>query len=132
MEKITTVAGLKKAIQIQEDEQAVKGQLLKDQLFVTYESFKPGKLIGLTLKEMVTSPNLIENVIDTGVALATGYLSRKIVVGASSNVLRKILGSMIQVGAAKFVNNHSDTIKSIGQLAFQQIFRRKKINPDKV
>jgi len=38
MENITSAAGLKNAIQLLEAEQADKGQLLKAQFYLTYES----------------------------------------------------------------------------------------------
>jgi hypothetical protein len=126
MEKINYVARLKRDIQILEEEQSVKGQQLKEQLFLTYESFKPAKLIQSTLKDLVTSPYMLDNIIDTTLSVATGYFSRRLVVGASSNIIRKIIGSIIQAGATKFISSHSNTIKSFGQMAFQQIFRRKK------
>jgi len=126
MERINYVARLKNEIQILEEEQSVKGQLLKDQLFLTYQSFKPAKLIQSTLKELVTSPYMLDNIIDTTLSIATGYISKKIVVGASSNIIRRALGSIIQVGASKFISNHSDAIRSFGQMAFQQIFRKKE------
>jgi hypothetical protein len=132
MEKINYVAWLKSEIQILEEEQVIKGQQLKDQLFLTYESFKPAKLIQSTLKDLVTSPHMIDNVIDTALSIATGYVSKRIVVGASSNIIRRILGTLIQVGATKFISNHSGAIKSFGQMAFQQIFRKKEkksVNP---
>ena len=130
MEKITNVAGLKNAIQVLEDEQAIKEQLLKDQLYLTYASFKPAKLLGMTMKEMVASPHFVDNVIDTTIGLATGYLSRRIVVGSSANIMRKILGTIVQAGVTKILTMHSDTVKSYGKLAFQQIFRRKAKKTD--
>lgn len=131
MEKITSVTGLKDAIHQLEEEQAVKGQQLKDQLFKTYESFKPSRLIGSSLKEIITSPYMIDNVIDTGISLATGYLSRRILVGASGNIVRRVIGTILQVGVTKFVTRHTGNLKSIGKLAFQQIFRKKKTKPVK-
>jgi len=130
MEKINYVAKLKSDIQILEEEQRVKGQQLKDQLYRTYESFKPAKLLGLTMKEMVASPHFVDNVIDTGISLATGYLSRRIVVGASGNIIRKLLGTILQVGVTKIVAQHSDTVKSFGKLALRQIFRKKTKKTD--
>jgi hypothetical protein len=126
MEKITSVAGLKDAIQILEEDQALKGQLLKEQFFLTYESFKPAKLLGSTLKEMVASPHMIENIIDTSISLATGYFAKRVVAGASSNVLRKLLGSVLQYGVTNFMARNTDAIRSAGKLAFQQIFSRKE------
>ena len=130
MGKINYVAKLKSDIQILEEEQRVKGQQLKDQLYRTYESFKPARLLGLTMKEMVSSPHFVDNVIDTTIGLATGYLSRRIVVGSSANIMRKLLGTILQAGVTKIVTMHSDTVKSYGKLAFQQIFRKKAKKTD--
>jgi hypothetical protein len=126
MKKITSVTELKDAIQILEEEHAIKEQQLKEQFLITLEGFKPAKLIGNTFKEMVVSPFFIENIIDTTVSLATGYLSRKIVVGTSSNIIRKFLGFLMQAGVSNIVAKHPDTIKSIGQTIFQNIFRKKE------
>jgi len=109
-----------------EEEQAIKGQQLKDQLFLTYESFKPAKLIQSTLKDLVTSPYMLDNIIDATLSIATGYVSKRIVVGASSNIIRRILGSLIQAGATKFISSHSGAIKAFGVQAFTQIFGKKE------
>jgi len=126
MEKIDYVARLKNDIQILEEEQSVKAKQLKDQLFLTYESFKPAKILQSTLKDLVTSPQMLDNIIDTTLSIATGYISKRIVVGASSNIIRRILGSIIQAGATKFISNHAGAIKTAGQIALQQIFRKKE------
>ncbi len=126
MEKINSVAGLKNAIQLLEEEQAVKGRLVKEQFYLTYESFKPAKLLGNTLKEMVASPYMIENIIDTSISLATGYFAKKFVVGASSNVIRRLIGAVLQYGITNLVAKNADNIKSVGQFAFQQIFHKKE------
>jgi hypothetical protein len=132
MKNITSVAGLKNAIQLLEDEQAGKGQLLKEQFYITYNSFKPGNLLGGTLKEMVSSPYLIENIIDTTISIATGYLAKKIVVGASSNMIRRLLGSVMQLGVTNLVTKHPDTIKRIGQFVFQRFFHKKEMDSKKL
>lgn len=125
MEKINSVAGLKNAIQLLEDQQAMKGQLLKDQLFLTYECFKPARLMQSTLKDLVTSPYVLDNIIDSGLSIATGYISKRIIVGTSSNIIRRLVGSLVQAGATKYISNHTDAIKSFGKMAFQQIFGNK-------
>lgn len=130
MKKINYVAKLKKDIQILEEEQSVKGQQLKDQLSLTYNSFKPNQLIQSTLKDLVTSPHMIDNIIDTTLSIATGYISKKIIVGASGNIIRRVLGSIIQAGATRLISNNAGTIKTAGLMAFQQIFRKKE-KPEK-
>ena len=131
MKKISSITELKSAIHILEEERAVKEQVMKEQFYITYESFKPAKLLGSSLKEMMASPYLMENVIDTTIGLATGYLSRRIVVGASSNIIRRVIGSVMQAGVTNFVAKHPNAIKSIGQSLFQTLFRKKDMNPKK-
>lgn len=125
MENISTVAELRNAIQILEAEQYVKGQVLKEQLFITYEGMKPANLIRSTLNDLTASPFLLENIIGTTVGLATGFLSKKIVIGVSGNLIKKLIGSFLQLGVTNLVAHHPDTIKSFGNFIIHQIFSRK-------
>lgn len=131
MEKITSVSGLKNAIQLLEDDQAVKGQLLKEQFQLTYKGFKPGNLMQSTLKEMVSSPYLIDNILDTTISIATGYLAKRIVVGASGNLIRRLLGSAMQLGVTSLVTKHQHKIKAISLSIFQNLFHKNKMDSKK-
>ncbi|HZK60823.1 MAG TPA: hypothetical protein VFC41_02020, partial [Anaerovoracaceae bacterium] len=81
-----------------------------------------------TLREISSSPYLIDNIIGTATGLATGYLSKKVFIGASGNIIRKLIGSVLQFGVTKAVAQHPDTVKSLGQLIFQHIFSKKEKN----
>lgn len=107
MEKITSTSELKIAIQQLEGKQAIEVQLLKDEFH---------NVLDTTLKSIPTSPYLIENIINTGVGLVTGYVSKKLIVGTSSNSIRKILGSMLQFGVTNAVAQHSGAFRSVSHL----------------
>lgn len=126
MENITTAIGLKNAIQRLEVEKAISGQLLKEQFYFAYESIKPVNLIRNTLHEVFSSPHLIDNILGLAVGLASGYVSRIAVVGVSGNAIKKLFGSVLQLGVTNTVAQHPDTIKSIGQYIFQHILRKKE------
>ncbi len=128
MQNITSKPGLKDAIQLLEAEQAIKGQLLKDQFYLTYESLKPVNLLMHTLKEISSSPYLIDNISGTAMGLAGGFLSKKIFVGTSGNLIRKLIGSILQFGVTNIVAQNSEIIKSIGQAIFQHFFHKKEMN----
>ena len=128
MQNITTSAELKNAIQILEIEQEFKLQLLKEQFYITYESLKPINILRSTFKSITLSPNLNENILDTIIGLATGYLSKKIFIGASGNIIRKLFGSVVQFGVSNIVAQHPDSIKSLGQFIFQYIFHKTEMN----
>jgi hypothetical protein len=128
MQNITSSVGLKNAIQLLEVEQGIKGQLLKDQFFITYESLKPANLFKNKLKEISASPYLIDNITGTAMGLLSGFLSRKVFVGASGNMIRKLIGSILQFGVTNVVAQNSDMIKLFGQAIFQHFFRKKEMN----
>jgi len=125
MEKITNSAELKNAIQLLEVEQYVSGQQLKQQLVTTYESFKTVNLFKNTLKEVVSSPFVIDNLIGTGISMATGYLSSKILAGVSGKIARKLLGTVLQFGV-KRAGNSLHSVKSVGQNILQHFFHKTK------
>jgi hypothetical protein len=125
MQNITSAAELKDAIQLLEAEQGIKGQLLKEQLYITYESLKPVNLLRHTLKEISSSPYLVDNISGTAMGLLSGFLSKKIFVGTSGNLIRKLIGSILQFGVTNAVAHNSDVIKSVGQALLQHFFRKK-------
>lgn len=124
MGDITSIEGLKQRIVVLESEQTAKGEVLKEQFFITYNSLKPVNLLISTLEDISSSPHLLNNLADTGIGLASGYLSKKIFIGTSGNIIRKMLGSLLQVGVANLVAKHSDTIKSIGIAIIQHVLKR--------
>jgi hypothetical protein len=130
METISSIADLKNAIQLLEAEQAVKGIILKEQFHITYESLKPINILKSTLKEFSSSPLLIDNILGSAVGLAAGFLSKKIVIGASGNIFRKLLGSVLQFAVTNVVAQHPDDIKSIGQSIFYHVFHKKEGKPE--
>lgn len=130
MQNITSVAGLKNRIQLLELEQAIKGQLLNEQFSLICEALKPVNILKSTLKDIISSPNLGANILDTAIGLATGYLSKKVFIGASGNVFRKLLGSVLQFGVTNVVSKHPDGIKSIGQSIIQHFLRKKELNSE--
>jgi len=126
MQSISNTYELREAIELLEVEQVFKAEVLKEQFHLAYESFRPVNLLKSTLKDIASSPNLINNILGAAVGLGTGYLSKKIVVGGSGNIFRKLLGVIIQMGVTNAVNQHPDEIKSFGQFLFQQFFKKKE------
>ena len=131
MQNITSVAELKNAIQLLEVEQNLKGKILKEQFYLVYENFKPINLLTGTLKDIVKSPYIIDNILGTVMGLATGYLSKKIFIGASGNKIKKIIGSILQFGITNVVAQNSDSVKLFGRSLLQHFFRKREMNTEK-
>lgn len=132
MENITTSADLKQEIQILEEQQTYRAMQLREHFFLTYESLKPINLIESTLNEIKSSPYFVNNVIDTSIGLAAGYLSRKAIVNDSAGIFRKLFGIVLQFGITNLVAQNPETIKSFGRFIIQQITRKKETNYTKL
>jgi hypothetical protein len=128
MQEINTETDLNFAIYQLERKQAEEGQLLKEHFFLAYERMKPANLFRNTISDVASSPFLIENIIGTVIGLGTGYLSRKIMVGASGNIFKKLFGLILQFGITNVVAQHPDRIKSIAGFIFKHIMHRKELN----
>ena len=126
MENMTPTASLKKSIELFEVENAAKLHQLKEEFFAAYESFKPVNLFKNTLNDISSSPYLIDNIVGNVLGLATGYFSKRLVIGASVNGFRKLIGAVLQFGVTNIVARHTDKISSFGRNIFQHIFRKKE------
>lgn len=129
MQNITTCAGLKSAILLLEAKQINSKQLLKEQFRLTSERLKPINLIKNSLKDIASSPYLIENIFVTTIGLSSLYFSKKIAAGKSGNRYRKLIGSALQYGVTSVMAQHPEVIKSFGQFIIRHILSKKELNP---
>jgi len=125
MQNITNAAELKNAIQLLQEEELIKRQLLQEQLKITFESLKPINLLKKTVKDFSTSPELIDSIIGNVAGLASGYLTNKIFVGKSGNLLKKIIGVILQLGVTKVVSQYPDAIRSFGRFIIDYFLSKK-------
>ena len=126
MEKITSSAELANAIHLLEDTQARQREQLKDQFQITYKGLTSGNLLRNTLNDVATSPYLFDKILGTALGLASGYLSKKLVVGASAGIFRKLFGSIMQFGITSVVSHNAGNIKTLGRFLIQSVFHKKK------
>ncbi len=104
MKNISSNTELQDVIRLLEAEQAVKLKLMKEQFHVAYESLRPVNLIENTLKEISTSPSLINNLLSAAIGLATNHLLKRVITGKSNNKLRRILEIVMQFGIANIID----------------------------
>jgi len=132
MENITCAAELKIAIQELEFQHSLQGKLLQEDFFIAYENLKPANLIKNTLSEITSSPYLMDNMMGAVTGLISGYVSKKIAVGTSHNLFRKIMGSVLQFGVTNLVAQNPDALKTVGNWVIQQLFHRTEDKTEKV
>ena len=99
---------LNEAIIETEGRQAYEFKLLKEQFNLAAENLKPVNLIKNSLHDVISSPELKHDILSKAVGLATGYLSKKILVGSSHNPIKKLLGIFLQFSISNIVEKKAD------------------------
>ncbi len=104
------------AIRIQELEQQQADQLagLKQSTTGIAESLTPTNLLKTVFKDISHSPDLRRSVINTAIGIGAGFIGRKIFVGSSNNLFKKITGSAMQFLIANFVRKKMPDITENG------------------
>ena len=130
MQKITSTSELKNAIIQLEIKQELQGIQLKEQFYLTYESFKSINLIKKLLVEMVTSPGLMSGIIKVILELKNRHSNKQTFEGTSGSIMKNIINAAIKFGVTNLILQHSDTIRLFGLYIFRRIFHKIKKKPN--
>jgi len=98
-------------IKVLEIKQAEEGQILKEQIIVTYENLKPSNILKNVVKEFYSSENLKDELIATAISVTSGFITKKLVVGKSNNQILKLVGLAIQFAMTNLVAKKMETLK---------------------
>ena len=77
---------------------------LKNQYEVVLQSIKPVNIVKQSISSFYNSPEKKLNVLEFATSFLGGYLSKKIVVGHSKNILKNVLGNVLQFGISTVIN----------------------------
>ena len=124
MKKSNELKALEDAINQLKTQRAQELILLRNQFYLTYESLKPINLIKHTFKEASSSTEIKEGMVSSVIGLTTGYFTKAILIGSSANPIKKILGTLLQFTVATLVAQNSDSIKSIGKVVLDKLFKK--------
>ncbi len=116
---------LNERIRLMELKQAEEQRMLREQFLTTYESLKPINLIKKTLHEITTSQSIKGDLLSSAIGIASGYITKKVLIGTSVNPIKNILGTVLQVVVGNSVSKNSETIKIIGTKVIQHFFKHK-------
>ncbi len=118
---INTESELRAAILQLESTQALEKKILKEQFHLTYESMKPINLIKSTFKDVAASTDIKDNLLNAGVGLGVGYITKVVFQGASHSPLRKLFGTVLEFGIANVVAKNPEAVKSVAGGVFRII-----------
>ena len=126
MKKSDYCKAFEESILAKEAELELEGRLLKVHFKQTYESLKPINLIKNTFKQAISSPEIKDNITNTVLGMATGFISKKLVVGNTHNPLTNILGKVIEAVVTNKVINNAGEIKAITGILLKKLIEKTK------
>lgn len=129
MQKIDSDISLRDQIIALERQQVEEKEKLKEEFHLAYESIQPLNLIKSTFKGAAESTEIKDNILNTSVGLAAGFISKKLFVGISHSPFKNLLGTALLVGITNIVTKNPNTIKSLA-LGLWHTLRRKRDRPE--
>ncbi len=128
MEKITTIEELIQAIETLEIERDNNLVLLKDHFTLSIKRINIDSIFEGSFNKIITKPFITNQLIQSALSFLVGYVSKKIIVGNSSNVFKNILGSIVQFGFSSLVNQKPEFVNYIRRI-IENLFSKNK-NPE--
>jgi len=128
---IKTTSDLQAAIALLEVDVSVKKRILTEQYHTTYESLRPVNIIKSAFRKLVDSGDLADKIIGTGVGFGAGVLSKKLLIGKSTNIFKRIFGTAIELAVTNVISKNAEGIKEKG-LNLLRRFTNNNHNQDKV
>lgn len=110
MKTLTPTKKLDGAIAILELRQTREFQEVKTQFDALIESTKPINIIKNTIEDFSSTPSKSStlNIAKSLTSIATGYVSRRLLLGNSSNIFKKITGYALQYVVTNFISKKTN------------------------
>jgi len=122
--KITNKAMLDAAIRDLELKRYEQEALLKEKFQATRESLSPMNLIRDGISKITSMPNFQGNLLKTIGGLGAGVLSKKLFLGGSHSIVKKLLSRVVEVAVAKSTISNADKIKAFGISIYHNLFKK--------
>jgi xanthosine utilization system XapX-like protein len=126
MENRYTAESLKVAIKALEIKQTEDRQQLREQLLITYENLKPINILKNIVKDIYSSENYTRDLLEIVAGMASGFVSKKLVVRNSKDPILKLVGLAIQFGMTTLVSKKYNVIKDSVMNFINQFLNKKE------
>ena len=92
----------------------------------TRESFRPINLIKSGIRQITHTPEIRNSAIKTAAGIGIGLLTKDMFIGRAIPIIRKLISGALENGMANGVKSTTNTIKAVGTVILNQIFKKKK------
>ena len=111
-----------------EIKQSQEWQTLETNFKQTIQQIKPINLLKSRLKEIGNTSNFGDAILSNAVGLATGYLTKNVLIGSTTQPIKKAMGAFLQYQVTAAISKHPETVHALtkGLLSF---FKKKETKP---
>ena len=117
---------LKEAIAKLKEKERREKQELVSSFHDLRERLKPMNLIKSTFHDVASTPGIGGTLFNTALSLGTGALSKKLLIGSSNTILKKVAGYAVKAGVTGVVANNASKIKYAGLNLISKILGKKR------
>lgn len=98
---------------------------LKTQYHITSESLKPVNLLREGIGNITDMPGIGGGLLKTAVGIAVAVLSKKLFIGKSSSIAKKLVGGIFELAVANTTINNADKVKAYGISLYRNLFKKR-------
>lgn len=127
MQRIRNDHDLQEAILALEQQKNADAQALRAQWDHTKHNLNPLTILKEGVKDLFSSPDVKSGALKGLLSLATGFVTRKLVVGKSGSLARKVVGTLAQTGATSLAFKGTGAIQEKGASLLSNLLKKMKI-----
>ena len=127
MRKISTASELRLEIEQLQIAGFRKKEALKDEFAGVMEGLKPVNLIKHTIHSAFSGDK--RDLLKGAVSLGSGILSKRLFVGGSGGILKRIVGTALQFGVSGIIAKNAEVIKEKGSAFLGKLFQKNNHTP---
>lgn len=124
--KIDSKATLDEAISALEHKRKFQEEDLVAHFKVTKESLSPMNLLKSGIGKLGEMPDIGQGILKTIGGLGMGILSKRLFLGSSPGIIKKLLGPVFEFAVAKSTINNADKFKALGLSIYNNLFKKSK------
>ena len=126
MPKITSSIDLRAAIVALEIKQKQEETSLKEEFYLAYQEIQPVQIIKSSVKKLIDSNDLKDDLINASIGMAVGYVSESLFEGETHSPARKLLGTALVFGVTNLITKKPEFLKVVKE-GFMHLFRNSAV-----
>ena len=123
--EINSRASLQAAIIELEKKKFLQEEALITQYHATRESLRPINLIKDGITKLTEMPGIGESLLKTAAGIGLGVLSKKLFLGKSPTLIKKLMSGVFELAVAKTSIDNADKIKAFGTSLYHNLFKKR-------